>query len=566
MDKDLEMIKKNYGENFAKLCRTLFPTILEIEGFLPKIIMSTFAPSHYLYEDIISNEMENKFKNLVYSLIDVEQKEVKEGKSVKELLEQAGYDFYECHNEKEIQSFKKYYAKNEELCTFHGGRLNRCHVFWAVKKNVNSIKREDFNNPKREDEYGTSVISIQFTKGNVNTLSIKNRYNHRVNNPDATFSNNLENIIPGLTDAFEREYRLNINATKNIDFELDGYVLANDGKYYKYNYEIDNIYYCPNNIIIADGEVINIDKNRFILMDYFIIDKSAKKIFLCDERMKDSFIDGFKDLDKTQQTENGKIKKASITESLNKQTGEKTIIIKPIDQEEIIIKIDKYNRITEYDNKNLSTIGDNFILYNQQLKSISLPNVEKIGDNFLYGNKGLKNVSLPNVKEIGDNFLYENKGLKNVSLPNVKKIDSGFLWKNKLLENITLPNVEKIGYSFLVSNEELKNIALPNVKEIGNDFLWKNKLLENITLPKVEKIGPCFLYKNKELKNASLPNVKIIGAGFLQANKMLKNLSIPSIKWAYIDERNEHIWQIMTEEIKKKGEKENGETNNKRSR
>lgn len=82
--------------------------------------------------------------------------------------------------------------------------------FFAVKKNADEIKRENFTNPQRQDEYGTSVISIQFSKGTINDLSIKNRYNHSVNNPDATFSNNLENIKPGLTNSFEQHYGLNI--------------------------------------------------------------------------------------------------------------------------------------------------------------------------------------------------------------------------------------------------------------------------------------------------------------------------------------------------------------------
>ena len=69
-----------------------------------------------------------------------------------------------------IQSFKKYYAPQEELCTFLGGRLNSCDVFFAVKKDVNDIKRSDFIKPEREDKYGTSVISIQFRKGYINTL------------------------------------------------------------------------------------------------------------------------------------------------------------------------------------------------------------------------------------------------------------------------------------------------------------------------------------------------------------------------------------------------------------
>ena len=138
------------------------------------------------------HNLKYQFQNFVYSF--TEEKDVDEPvtKTPSELLDEAGYILYECHTEEEIQSFKKYYAPGEALCTFSGGRLNRCHVFFAVKKDVEKIKREDFKSPRRQDLYGTSVISIQFSREISNTLSIKNRYNHTVENPDATFSNNLD--------------------------------------------------------------------------------------------------------------------------------------------------------------------------------------------------------------------------------------------------------------------------------------------------------------------------------------------------------------------------------------
>lgn len=191
---------------------------------------------------------------------------------------------YECKTEQDIQSFRKYYYPGEELFTFNGGRLNRCHVFFAVKKNVDQIIRTNFLNPQRQDEYGTSVISIQLTRGNTNTISIKNRYNHRVTNLDATFSNDLENIIEGLTKSFEQEYNLNIRKSKANGFEIPGYVKATDGKFYKYNYEINNIYYCTDNIIIDNFEVVDkyTEKEKYIITDYFIIDLVNKKISLYD--------------------------------------------------------------------------------------------------------------------------------------------------------------------------------------------------------------------------------------------------------------------------------------------
>ena len=156
MDKDLKKIKKLYGEKMMHLCRELFPTLLEQEGLLSKLMMDNFAYTKFLYEDIIDSSNIEGFKNYIYSLINVEKKEEKKvDKTPKELLEEAGYILYECKTEEEIQSFKRYFRKDEELCTFNGGRLNRCHVFFAVKKNVDEIKREDFNKPKREVEYGT---------------------------------------------------------------------------------------------------------------------------------------------------------------------------------------------------------------------------------------------------------------------------------------------------------------------------------------------------------------------------------------------------------------------------
>ena len=209
MNSDLKLIKKKYGEEMSHLCRELFPVILEQEGLLSKLLLDNFEPNHFLYKDIVENDVVNSFKNYIYSLVDVEiEKEVKVDKNPKELLNEAGYDLYECHTEEDIQKFKKYYTSREELCTFNGGRLNDCYVFFAVNKNVNQIRREDFDYPTRQDEYGTSVISIQFTRDETHTLSIKNRYNHTVDNPDATFSNNLDNIIPGLTDSFSKYYGL----------------------------------------------------------------------------------------------------------------------------------------------------------------------------------------------------------------------------------------------------------------------------------------------------------------------------------------------------------------------
>ncbi len=544
MNEELKRIKKKYGEELMHLCRKLFPTILETPNLLYSILEEHFGFSKMLASDIIENDLIEDFRNYINSFVlgTNELKEVEE--TPEELLKKAGYNLYECKTEEDIQKFKKYYKSGEELCTFNGGRLRRCYVFFAVKCDAQKIKRENFQNPKRQDEYGTSVISIQFSRGDNNTLSIKSRYNHTVNNPDATYNNNLEKIIPGLTKSFEKHYGLNINSNiyNESSFLTDElqYVLGSDNKYYRYNMEINNIYYCENNIIVDNGEVItkyNKEKERYILIDYFIIDKKEKNITLYDEEIKDSFIDT--------------INKIGIIKDII-ETKEKEVIIIYEDLKEVKIKLDETNNIIGCMNNYVEIIYDKFLYYNIYLKYINLPkverieryflfrninltelnleNVQKIGDNFLYNNEKLWKINLPKVKEIGNCFLNYNENLTELNLENVEEIGDYFLHYNKVLKKIKLPKVKKIGSNFLRENEKIKILNLENVKKIKSSFLSKNQVLKQINMPKVLEIDDNFLYSNKDLIELNLESVEKIEGNFLYSNEKMIKINMPHVK------------------------------------
>jgi len=408
MTDELKQIKKIYGEEMMHLCRGLFPTILLQEGLLLSILRNNIAPTHRLATDIIENKLFDEFKNYINSFVNPnEEKLTDTNKTPFELMDEAGYVLYECKSEEDIQEFAKYYKDSEVLCTiYNGDRLNRCYVFFAVKKNVNEIRREDFNNPEREDEYGTSVISIQFSRGDSNSLSIKNRYNHTVNNPDATFNNNLENIIPGLTKGFEKYYGLNITQETNsnssfLTINLN-YVKAIDGRYYRFNLETNGMYCCENNIIIRHGYINNKYANnpeRYLLIDHFIVDLKEKTIFSYSYYVfninSDSFVKSITDI--------GKISRINVI----KKGENRVITIIYEDKKEVNIGINKYNEIISYENNYVKKLGIFFLSSNKQLQSISMPNVEIIEDGFLYNNQKLESLSLPNLIEIGG-FLNEN--------------------------------------------------------------------------------------------------------------------------------------------------------------
>ena len=376
---ELKKIKKIYGEKFKNLCRDMFPIILEQEGTLLNILEKRFSHNcNSLYESLTENGLESEFKELIYSEFDLkrEKEEQVEERTPYEILDEAGYNLYECKTEDDIQSFRKYYARDELLCTiYNGGRLNTRDCFFAVRKDVDKIERENFTNPKKEDEYSTSVLGIQFTRDARCTVDIISRYNHTVSNPNCTLGNNLDRLAPGLSQSFTnllKERGLNFNNSQiETDFEIPGYTLASDGKYYKYNMEVDGIYYCPNNIIIGNGvprEAIPLD--RGMVIDHFCIDFKNKEINLADnDDYWDPFLVGLQDIEKieVEKSENdGKVIKMYLN---NKE-------------EPVVIGVDKDNQIIKYENQYLQRVEDDFLGNNTALKELNLPKLQEAGRRF----------------------------------------------------------------------------------------------------------------------------------------------------------------------------------------
>ncbi len=515
MKNELKMIKKLYGEQMVHYCRDNFATILEEDGVLLHILTSNFNPSHNIYNDLYLSRSLDEFKNFIFNKFESRDKKFPDAtESPKELLAKAGYDLYECHTEEEIQNFRKYYARGEELCTFRGLRLNKCHVFFAVKKDVAEIKREDYPHPERQDRYGTSVISIQFTKDGSHTLSIKNRYNHAVPNPDATFSNNLDNIINGLTMSFEKYYGLK-QQNPSYSFEMPNYVCANDGKFYRYNYEMNNIYYCPDNIIIDNFEVKKYEKEKYVIFDYFILDLVNKKITLYDSKRQDGLIDTLKDIEKIE---------------VIKGKEDKLINITLKDKEEVKITLNDNNEIIKIESNDLKKIGDNFLHYNKTLEEIDLPGVLVVGNRFLTKNKKITKINLASLQKIGNEFLIKNNSLEELILPNVEAIGDDFLISNRSLQVFKAPELTWVGHNFLKYNIAITELDLPSLKRAGNQFIYFNNNIQVVNLPNLEEVGDSFLGFNDVLLELSLPKLQKAGSHFLYLNRSLEKLDLPMLR------------------------------------
>jgi len=483
MDGELKKIKKVYGEDFAKLCRELFPTILEKEGLLFEILIEKFAPNKNMYTIMSTEDRKDKFQNWVIDYVNknknakIEKLEYITNKTPDEIFNDLGYDFFRCETNEDVLNFKKYYEEDESLCTFNEpNRINTHHIFFAVKKNISEIRRENFLNPERQDEYGTSVLSIQFSKKN-NALSIKNRYNHSVSGCDATFSNNLDNISKGLKHSFEKFYNIKYNPIL-VPIENLGFVTDDLGRYHKLNFYdiVTQIKYCENNVIFSNNGVKSLDKGRFDVFDYFVLDKKELKVY---SSMNDCFINDFNDA-----------KKIDIV--VNKDNKEREFTVYKNNNECFSFTINKHNKIIKYYNEYAKEIGNNFLINNRSLTEICCPNVEKIGARFLWNGISIKELDFPKLTSVGNGFVETGVSLTNLKLPKLELIGNNFLKNNEGLKTINLPSVEKVGSNFLLDNIALKTLEMPNLKEIGDNFLGGSSIIKNLDLSKLKKTGNNF--------------------------------------------------------------------------
>ena len=466
-DQVYKKIKEHRGERFARKLRNAdlldVPNIEHILEFANLEDLDKLIPIVRSKYKVISTSKYNTSKNPI------------------QLLNEAGYDAFVVHTEEEKNSITKYFRLNEHLCSFKDPyRHINFYIIHAIKHDADKIKPSA--NPKREDEYGTSVISIQIAKSG-GFISIKNRYNHTVKNPDSTFYNNPDNIILGLTNSLQRYFDVDFNVS---DIEPpENYLYVHDQLVY-YNFEMLGFYFGPKSYVRRNGVIIELKTDRETMLDHMVYNDKDKTITTPvkgdDACTCELFAKIF----------NGK----QITKTVDKTT-QKTTLQTP-DGNRIVIN--NKGQITELDLPSATTIGDCFLNYNNSLESINLPNVTKIGIGFLCTNKVLKSINLPKVKEIDFDFLRHNEALQSINLPKVKKIGNNFLRHNEALQSANLPKLEEIGDNFLWCNKALKSIYLPNVRKIGWDFMFDNKALETICLPENATYDSYFLRNNQIYK------------------------------------------------------------------
>lgn len=212
-----------------------------------------------------------RLKKLLNQKLEGESTLVPISKTAKELLDEAGFILIDnIESKADYMPYKKYFVSGEDLCKFDSYDATKRYskVFFILRKDVDTIKRSD--NPKRQDDYSTSCMSVGISKDKTSVVQITSRYNHHVTACDNTYNSNLDNIVKGLTQAINNDYNLSIKTSATVEF--DNFYFMNQ-RYFYYYQEANGVKYGNNTI---DGVVY--DSSTFLVFDYFLLDIKNKKI------------------------------------------------------------------------------------------------------------------------------------------------------------------------------------------------------------------------------------------------------------------------------------------------
>lgn len=453
-----DIIKRQNGETFAQTIRQFDSGIFDIPN-LPQLLK--FAGRD-------ATPILNFLESLKLSQLGASGFE---NKDAIELLSIAGYNAYYADTLEKQNAIQKYFAPGEELCTFRdSNRFKSFYIIHAVKKNVDEIKRADFvGREDRQDEYGTSVISIQIAKGS-HFIKICNRYNHTVFAPDNTFYSNPDNIIVGLTQALEKMFCVNLKV-QQMDVDVPDHFIYQDGRLYRINFEKDNIYF-GDGFYFENGVLKELQKDYQILIETSLLDLKKKTV-------------------------------QSLTEG-------DSVFSKYLSCE---IQGKSFSIQKEGDEKHLFLSGKHFLTIQKgRVKSLTS-----------YMLRGSNSFELRGTERI-NMIVRALPALRNLSLKGVRQVDGFFLSDCGNLETLDMPYLSVAGYRFLNNLRNLKRITLPNLKQVGTYSFINLSNLEELSLPFLEKAGDGCFCKNQKLKRLKLYFLQVLGEDSITQNNELNTL------------------------------------------
>ncbi len=491
-----EAIKKQNGEAFAQGIRRFDSGIFDIPN-LDKVVKFAGRNAMPILSFLSGLRHNLKKKEKVIS-----------SKTPYELLKEAGYEAFYVDSLEKQNLIEPYFVDGEALCTFSDkNRYIDHHIIHCVKRGAEKLKRSDFKNPKREDEYGVSVISIQILKKG-GFVKITNRYNHSVENPDNTFGSNPDNIVLGLTFALERQFKMKLNCFQNVP---EGYVFQK-GCLFKFHTERENCY-IGENFFVADGNSHSFNKDYEVVADCFVFNLKEQTI--------SSLIEPVKELN-------------DLTNQmifLDEMKGKKLTITKKEDIYYLMLNNKPFLGIKDgaiveiYLEKSKEAVH---VEQFQHLKKLVLKNVKEVGMEFIADNNTIEELIAPKLKSASDFFIH-NSALKRLEIPSLEVVGCHSFCHNSKLEELVLNKLNVVGEGSCSSNPNLKVLKLNKVLSVEEGFCNKNPKLKILEMDMLEEAYTNNFNQNDELEVLSLKSLREVGCDSFCAMSSLRNVNLPSL-------------------------------------
>ncbi len=461
-----DIIKRQNGEAFARGIRNFDSGIFEVEN-LPRMVRYAGREVYDLLPYLASLKPRKE-----------ERKDFSTADDLFQLAQKAGYNVIYADTFEKQNSIQDLFAPNEELCTFRDvTRFKNYHIFHLIKEGAEKLNRADFyGKEEREDEYATSVLSIQIAKQG-GFIKICNRYNHTVENPDNTFYSNPDKIIDGMTLAIEKFIGQRIE-TGGIDVP-NGY-LNFDGCLYKYHLESDNLFF-GTDFYIKDNQIHFINKDYQMIVDCFLVDFKENKI----KPLHDMSGDGRRVV------------------YFHSTFSHVALILKEMEQGGRLTR-------TKENDTDVVLLDGRAILKSKQGKMTYLHLTKPIeckGNLFCY-HDSIEEVYLDNLEKMDSIELFASffscSNLKVLSLPKLKEVSSGSIAHLPMLQRLDLKNVEKVGRGCLNYLGRVTSLELPRLKELDSFSLGRNKFMRSIILKNVKELKDETIVYNPLLVNVEL--------------------------------------------------------------
>ncbi len=389
------------------------------------------------------------------------------------LLDQAGYDAIHADTLEKQNSIACYFAPDELLCTFNdAARHQEYHIVHAVKKNVGDIHRADFTGKeKRQDAYGTSVISIQMLKSG-GFIKITNRYNHKVDGADNTFGSNPDSIIYGLSSALKKQF--------NVDFIASAEELRDDfvfvgNQIFQFHMEINNIYY-GKDAWVEKGALHIVNKSAGdALFDGFLFDNKTKTLKKIDPASEDSFADDFN-------------RDYGGNKGLHTQSGNLLLDC------DVLIGA-KDSRITTLHLPALTAMGNGCLRDAEVLTQVDIPALTVMGDYSLCDAYALRRFDAPALTEMGAHCLNQAITLTQFVAPALTAMGNSCLYDARSLTQFNAPALTKMGRACLCETKSLTRFDAPALTKMDDHCLHRALALTQLNTPALIEMGnDCLSY------------------------------------------------------------------------